>query len=53
MQPPDKSESEWRVMESLRGNSPLTAAEVAKTIRPLTNWADNTVRTLLTRLVEK
>lgn len=40
-------------MEVLWENSPLTAAEVAKTLRPTMNWADNTVRTLLTRLVEK
>lgn len=53
MQTPDIPESEWAVMEALWENSPLTAAEVAKTLRPATNWADNTVRTLLTRLVEK
>ena len=40
-------------MDALWENSPLTAAEVAKTLRPQRNWADNTVRTLLTRLVEK
>ena len=50
---PDISESEWAVMETLWENSPLTAAEVAKALRPETKWADNTVRTLLTRLVEK
>lgn len=53
MQTPDISESEWCVMDALWENSPLTAAEVAKILRPKTNWADNTVRTLLTRLVEK
>lgn len=50
---PEITESEWAVMEALWENSPLTAAEVAKALRPATNWADNTVRTLLTRLVEK
>lgn len=40
-------------MEALWENSPLTAAEVARALRPATKWADNTVRTLLTRLVEK
>lgn len=47
------SEAEWTVMEKLWQDSPLTAAEVAKVLRPETGWADNTVRTLLTRLVEK
>ncbi len=50
---PDISESEWSVMEVLWESSPLTAAEVTKALRPTRNWADNTVRTLLTRLVEK
>ena len=50
---PDISESEWAVMEVLWESSPLTAAEVTKALRPSMNWADNTVRTLLTRLVDK
>ena len=53
MSTPDISESEWAVMEALWETSPQTAAEVTKALRPATNWADNTVRTLLTRLVEK
>ena len=53
MNPPDISESEWTVMEALWERSPQTAPEVAKTLRPATKWAENTVRTLLTRLVEK
>ena len=47
------TESEWAVMEKLWENSPQTATEVATALRPETNWADTTVRTLLTRLVEK
>jgi BlaI family penicillinase repressor len=50
---PDIADSEWAVMEVLWESSPQTAAEVTKALRPSTNWADNTVRTLLTRLVEK
>ncbi|MEY5026760.1 MAG: hypothetical protein RLZZ244_2288 [Verrucomicrobiota bacterium] len=50
---PDISDSEWSVMEALWAASPLTASELAKTLRPATNWAENTVRTLLTRLVDK
>lgn len=50
---PDIAESEWSVMEVLWESSPQTASEVTKALRPTTNWAENTVRTLLTRLVEK
>lgn len=50
---PDIAESEWSVMEALWEHSPQTASEVTKTLRPTMNWAENTVRTLLTRLVEK
>jgi len=53
MQPPDISESEWVVMESLWESTPQTASEITKTLRPTMNWAENTVRTLLTRLVDK
>ena len=50
---PDVSESEWIIMEALWNSAPQTASEVTKTVRDATNWAENTVRTLLTRLVEK
>jgi BlaI family penicillinase repressor len=53
MQPPDISKSEWAVMEALWERAPQTASELTKTLRPVTNWAENTVRTLLKRLVEK
>ena len=53
MNAPDISESEWTVMEALWKRSPQTAAEVARGVRRSTGWAINTVRTLLTRLVEK
>ena len=52
MQTPDISKSEWAVMEVLWEGPPRTASEVAKILRPTTNWAENTVRTLLMRLVE-
>jgi BlaI family transcriptional regulator, penicillinase repressor len=51
--PPDISESEWIIMEALWKRSPQTASEVAKAVRRSTGWALNTVRTLLSRLVEK
>lgn len=53
MPPPDISDSEWAVMEILWKGVPLTAAELTRALRPSTDWAENTVRTLLTRLVEK
>ena len=53
MNAPDISESEWTVMEVLWKQSPLTASEVASALRRPTAWALNTVRTLLTRLVDK
>ena len=40
-------------METLWESAPRTASEVARMLRHRTGWADNTVRTLLTRLVEK
>jgi BlaI family transcriptional regulator, penicillinase repressor len=53
MPPPDISESEWAVMEALWESAPQTASEITRTLRPTMEWAENTVRTLLTRLVEK
>lgn len=53
MTAPDISESEWVVMEALWEQSPRTASEVAAAVRGPTGWADNTVRTLLTRLMGK
>ncbi len=53
MKKPNISESEWIVMESLWQRSPQTAAEVTEALHPHTEWAENTVRTLLTRLVTK
>lgn len=40
-------------MEALWERAPRTAAEVIAALRPHKSWAENTVRTLLTRLVEK
>ena len=53
MSAPDISESEWTVMEVLWKRSPLTASEIARALQRSTGWALNTVRTLLTRLVDK
>jgi len=53
MPPPNISDSEWAVMEVLWERPSQTASEITRALRPSTNWAENTVRTLLTRLVEK
>lgn len=53
MSAPNISESEWTVMEALWGKSPQSASAVAKSLQESTGWAENTVRTLLTRLLEK
>lgn len=53
MTPPSLPESEWAVMEVLWSESPRTASEVAKILSAQRGWAENTVRTLLGRLVEK
>lgn len=53
MQPPNITDSEWAVMETLWERSPQSASEVTRALRPTMKWAENTVRTLLKRLVEK
>ena len=53
MTAPSLPESEWAVMEVLWESSPRTASEVAKELIQTKDWAENTVRTLLSRLVEK
>ena len=47
------SESEWIVMEVLWDSAPQSSQEVIQALRSRKSWADNTVRTLLTRLVKK
>ncbi len=53
MKIPSITEAEWTVMEVLWEHAPRTAGEVIRALREDTGWADNTIRTLLTRLVEK
>lgn len=50
---PALSDSEWTVMEALWEAAPRPASEIARALRQRTGWADNTVRTLLSRLMEK
>jgi len=53
MELPEISPTEWTVMEVLWKASPRTATEVFKDLQSSTGWALNTVRTMLSRLVEK
>ena len=45
--------SEWKVMNALWRKHPATAREVLDQMVPETAWAYTTLKTLLTRLVEK
>ena len=47
------SESEWKVMDVIWRNHPITAAEVVAALAGRKGWAANTVRTMLARLVKK
>jgi len=51
--PPQISEAEWQVMETLWVRNPLTANEVIDLLASHKKWSGNTVRTLLSRLVRK
>jgi BlaI family penicillinase repressor len=53
MRIPDITEAEWVIMEALWEDAPQTASELAKQLHRKTKWAENTVRTMLTRLVGK
>jgi BlaI family penicillinase repressor len=53
MEAPNITESEWHLMEILWERSPRSASEMARELKEATGWAENTVRTLLTRLIDK
>ncbi|MHC4498923.1 MAG: BlaI/MecI/CopY family transcriptional regulator [Planctomycetota bacterium] len=50
---PKISQSEWQVMRSLWGKSPLTANEIVEALSATTSWNPRTIRTLINRLVKK
>lgn len=50
---PAISEAESRVMELLWQRAPQGSEELAAALQPATDWHENTVRTLLSRLVRK
>jgi BlaI family penicillinase repressor len=51
--PPRISEAEWSVASVLWAAGPLTALEVMQQLPPGHGWAQKTVNTFLTRLVDK
>jgi len=50
---PKISEAEWDVMEVLWRRNPLTALEVVQELAASKAWKDQTIRTMLGRLVRK
>lgn len=47
------SESEWEIMKILWSKSPVTANEIIEILGDNKEWAPNTVKTLVSRLVKK
>ncbi|WP_435166881.1 BlaI/MecI/CopY family transcriptional regulator [Paenibacillus glycanilyticus] len=47
------SDAEWEVMKVLWAKSPMNASEVIEALAGLNDWSPKTIRTLLTRLVQK
>jgi predicted transcriptional regulator len=47
------SKSEQHVLEVLWSEQPLTVGQVIERVQMRTDWHENTIKTLLTRLVEK
>lgn len=47
------SQAQWRIMEIIWSRGEATAADVIEILTPQTDWNQQTVRTLLSRLVQK
>jgi BlaI family transcriptional regulator, penicillinase repressor len=50
---PRISDAEWAVMEEIWRQSPVTALEVVQKLGPIRRWQDQTIRTMLRRLIDK
>jgi BlaI family penicillinase repressor len=50
---PKISDAEWRVMQLLWQKAPQSAQEIIKQLSTLVDWKPKTIKTLLTRLVQK
>ena len=53
MNPPKISEAEWRVARVVWERNPISTTEVIEALAEETGWKPETIRTLLTRLVQK
>ncbi len=52
-QPPPISDAEWKVMEVVWRDHPLTAQEIVLALAEHENWKPQTVKSLISRLVKK
>ncbi len=52
-QVPRISDAEWAVMEVLWQQHPVTALDVVQKLGPARQWQDQTIRTMLRRLIDK
>jgi BlaI family penicillinase repressor len=50
---PRISDAEWAVMEILWQQHPITALDVVQRLEPTRQWQDQTIRTMLRRLIDK
>lgn len=50
---PKISEAEWEVMKVIWANSPCTSNQIINTLAESTDWNPKTVKTLISRLVNK
>lgn len=50
---PKITEAEWRVMEAVWKNDAIPTNEIVKQVKSVTDWKDNTIYTLLSRLAKK
>lgn len=50
---PKISDAEWQVMQVLWAQSPLNASEIVDRLAEQQNWSPRTIKTMLSRLVQK
>ncbi|USG65999.1 BlaI/MecI/CopY family transcriptional regulator [Brevibacillus ruminantium] len=50
---PRISDAEWEIMKVLWAESPATASDIIMALRDNKSWKDKTIKTLISRLVQK
>lgn len=50
---PSISDAEWRVMQVVWDHAPITGSDVARQLANDNDWSPRTVKTMLSRLVDK